>query len=130
VANLKRTLLLALGAAAGEGARGATANQMVLTRLADLFALAYTAEAAWLRAGKDVAKRGETRAAVAVAAAQIACESAVERAEALARQILVALDRRDLLPTLARLAARESADLLGLKERIAARLVEAERLVL
>jgi hypothetical protein len=103
---------------------------MVLTRLADLFALAYTAEAAWLRAAKDAAKRGADRAAVAVAAAQIACENAMERAEALARQLLVALDRRDLLPTLARLTGREPADVLGLKERIAARLVEAERLVL
>ncbi|MBI5014953.1 MAG: acyl-CoA dehydrogenase family protein [Deltaproteobacteria bacterium] len=123
VATLKRVLLLCLKAVA-ESSQTAT---MVPARLADLFALVYVAESTRLRAAKDAARRGVGRAAGAVAAARITCESAQERAESLARQVLVATGRRDLLAGLGRLTAREPADVLALKELIAARLVEAER---
>jgi hypothetical protein len=64
---------------------------------------------------------------LAVAAAGIACEDGLDRAESLARQVLVAVGASGALETLAALVRRKPADTVGLREMIAARLVETER---
>ncbi|MHB8763600.1 MAG: acyl-CoA dehydrogenase family protein [Deferrisomatales bacterium] len=129
VAALKRACLGVLARAAEAHGPGLAGQQAVQLRIADLAILAYTAESAWLRAAKDLARRGDG-AALALAAARITCEEAAERAEALARQALVHLGARDALAPLAELFRREPADTLALREAVAARLVELERVPL
>ena len=104
-------------------------NQMILGRLADLAITTYAAEATTLRALKDISRRGEDRAVLAAAAATIACENALDRAETLARQVLVATHSEDALAVLRRLAHPFPVDTLAVREAIAARLIEAERWV-
>jgi len=130
VANLKQICLLVLGLAAERHGKGLAAQQPLQLRIADLAILAYTAESAWLRASRALAHEGGPAAALALAAARLTVEEAVERAEALARQALVHLGERGALAQLAALVRREPADTVALRETIAARLVELERLTL
>lgn len=125
--NLKSLFLVVLDAVANAPKEKGADNQMVLTRLADLFMSAYLAESTVLRACKDEEKRGEERAAGAIAVAKVTAEEAAIRAEDRSRKLVTALGRRDLLPRLAELTSRESEDVLALREVIAARLIEAER---
>ena len=130
VANLKKICVLVLGLASDRHGKALAAQQAVQLRIADLAMLAYTAESAWLRAAKALARDGERAAALPLAAARITCEESVERAEALARQALVHLGEREALGWLARLVERDSADTVALREEIAAKLVELERLTI
>ncbi len=129
VANLKKITLAALGLAAVKYGKAVKNEQAILLRLADLVMLAYTAESTMLRAAKDVVRRGEDGAVLPVAVARITCEEALGQAETLAREILVAMGERAALKNLAELVKREPADTVALRETIAARLVEMERLV-
>ncbi len=129
VANLKKIALLVLGLAAQKYGKGLGKEQSIVLRLADLVIAAYVAESTLLRAQKDVARRGEAGAALPVAAARVTCEEAIDQAESLARQCLVAMDERAVLDSLAALVKRVPADVVAAREVIAARLVEMERLV-
>ncbi len=133
VANLKKICLFVAGVAAQKYGKGLADRQQVLTRLADLVIAAYTAESTVLRAAKDAARRGAEAACLPVAAARITCETALARAEAVAREALAAVEEGDTLATmlaaLRRLVRRTPADVVSLREVIAGRLVELERLV-
>ncbi|MEW6487884.1 MAG: acyl-CoA dehydrogenase family protein [Thermodesulfobacteriota bacterium] len=132
VANLKKFALFVAGVAAQKHGKALAEQQVVLSRLADLCIAAYTAESTLLRALKDAGKRGEAAAAVPVAIARIACEEAMSRAEGFARETLAAMESGDTLTTmlaaLRRLLRRTPADTVALRDQIAARLVEMERL--
>lgn len=132
VANLKKIALFVAGVAAQKYGKALAEQQVVLSRLADLCIAAYTAESTLLRALKDAGKRGEAAAAVPVAIARIACEQAMSRVEGLAREALAAMESGDTLTTmlaaLRRLLRRTPADTVALRDRIAAKLVEMERL--
>jgi alkylation response protein AidB-like acyl-CoA dehydrogenase len=134
VANLKKMCLFVAGVAAQKYGKGLADQQVVLARTADLSMNAYAAESVVLRAGKDAARRGAAAAAVPVAAARVACEEAMSRAEGLAREALAAMEEGDALATmlaaLRRLARRAPANTAALRDQIAARLIEAERVVL
>ncbi|MDW7710297.1 MAG: acyl-CoA dehydrogenase family protein [Deferrisomatales bacterium] len=133
VANLKKIFLLVAGVAAQKYGKDLAEQQPVLARLADLALAAFTAESTLLRALKDAGRRGEEAAAFPVAAARITCEEAVSQAESLAREGLAAMEAGDTLNTmlaaLRRLLRRTPADTVALREQIATRLVEMERLV-
>ena len=100
-----------------------------MLRLADLVSAAYVAESTLLRVQKYVVRRGEASAALPVAAARITCEEAIDQAESLARQCLVAMDESAVLDSLAALVKRAPANVVATREVIAARLVEMECLV-
>ncbi|MFU8856581.1 MAG: acyl-CoA dehydrogenase family protein [Deferrisomatales bacterium] len=133
VANLKKICLFVAGVAAQKYGKDLAEKQAVLARLADLVLAAFTAESTLLRALKDAGRRGEEAAAFPVAAARITCEEAVSQAESLAREGLAAMEAGDTLNTmlaaLRRLLRRTPADTVALREQIATRLVEHERLV-
>ena len=134
VVNLKKICLFVAGVAAQKYARALAEEQTILARIADLAILAYGCESAVLRAVKDAQRRGEAAAALPIAAARIACEAALSRADGLAREALAAMEEGDTLTTmlagLRRLTRRTPANTVALREAIASRLVEAERLVL
>jgi len=134
IAALKRLCLASIGAALSKYGKGAAREQTVLTRIADLAMQTYFAASAAVRARKDAAVRGVEAAALPIAAAAIQCESAAGRAELVAREILAAVaadsGAKELGAALERLCARNRPDTLALREQIAARLVEMERIVL
>ncbi|MBI5446247.1 MAG: acyl-CoA dehydrogenase family protein [Deltaproteobacteria bacterium] len=134
VATLKRLCLLAMRAAEEKHGKAIAEQQPLLTRIADLAALAYTAQSALLRAQKDVGRRGAEAAGIPVAAARIACEEAARQAERFGLDLVTALRgtpaEASLAAGLAELSARSSSDLIALRETIASRLVECERVVL
>ncbi|MBI5440755.1 MAG: acyl-CoA dehydrogenase family protein [Deltaproteobacteria bacterium] len=133
VAKLKRLCLIATAAAAEKHGKAVVDQQPLLTRIADLATLGYTAESALLRALKDAERRGVEAAGIPVAAARIACEEAAREAERPARDLLVALAGTvcgsALAVALTALSTRSSTDLIALRESIAARLVQLERVV-
>jgi len=133
VANLKKICLFVAGVAAQKYGKALAEQQVVLSRLADLCMAAYTAESTLLRALKDVGKRGEVAAALPVAAARVTCEEAISGSEGFAREALAAMESGDTLTTmlaaLRRLLRRTPADTVGLREAVAAKMVEMERLV-
>ena len=131
VANLKKVCLFVAGVAAQKHGQALAEQQPVLARLADLCMAAYLADSAVLRALKVAAARGEAAAAFPLDAARIVCEEAMGGAENAAREALAALEQGDTLATmlaaLRRLLRRTPADVAGLCQGLAERLVEAER---
>ncbi len=75
--------------------------------------------------------KGEDGAAIAVAAAQITCETAMSQAELIAREATAALAEGDVLMTmlagLRRLSRRTSANTIALKKMIGNKMIEDER---
>ncbi|HSH69271.1 MAG TPA: acyl-CoA dehydrogenase family protein [Deferrisomatales bacterium] len=130
VANLKKIALLVLGLAARKYGKGLGKEQSIVLRLADLVAAAYVAESTLLRTQKDLSRRGEAGAALPVAVTRITCEEAIDQAESLARQCLVAMGESGSLETLGALVKRTPADVVAAREVIAAKLVEMERLTI
>jgi alkylation response protein AidB-like acyl-CoA dehydrogenase len=131
VGNLKKICLFVAGVAAQKFGKELADQQAVLSRLADLALAAYASESTLLRARKDAARRGEA-ADIPVRVARVVCEQSMGRAEVLAREALAAIESGDTLATmlagLRRLTRRSPADVVGLREAIAARLVELERI--
>lgn len=132
VANLKKICLFVAGVAAQKYGKDLADQQPILARLADLTLAAYTAESTLLRALKDAGRRGAEAATFPVAAARVTCEEAMGQAEGFAREALAAMESGDTLNTmlaaLRRLFRRTPADTVALREQVAARMVELERL--
>ncbi len=129
VARLKGLAVAGLARAA-EAGKAVAGQQAVLLRLADLAMLAFTAESTVLRAQKDAGRRGEVGAALPLAIARITCEDALDRAGILARQAFLALGAAGELAAVEGVTRRPPVDTLALRETVAARLIERERLVL
>ncbi len=129
-ANIKKMCLFVAGTAAQKYGPALEKHQELLARAADLAILAYLADSAVLRAQKDLNKRGD-KAAIQVAAARVACETAVTKAEGIAREAIAAMAEGDTLVTmlsaLRRLSRRTPADIIALRDMITTKMVEDER---
>ncbi|PLX42601.1 MAG: acyl-CoA dehydrogenase [Deltaproteobacteria bacterium] len=130
VANLKKITTAVMGLAAGKLGKALSKEQSILLRIADMVTATFAAESAMLRALKDAAKRGESGAPLPLAAAKVTCENSMVEVEALARQCLVALGEEGAIDTISQLTNRKSADTISLTKAIAAKLIEAERVIL
>jgi len=134
VENLKKIFLFVGGAAAQKLGDKLAENQCALSRMADLAMGAYASESAVLRALKDAAKRGEEAAALSIMAARITCEDSMTKADGLARETMASFEEGDALATmqaaLRRLLRRSPVNTVGLRDAIAAKLVELERVPL
>jgi len=134
VENLKKIFLFVGGAAAQKLGDKLAENECALSRMADLAMSAYASESAVLRALKDAAKRGEEAAALSIMAARVTCEDAMTKADGLARETMASFEEGDALATmqaaLRRLLRRNPVNAVGLRDAIAAKLVELERVPL
>ena len=132
VERLKELCLFSTALAVRRHGKSLSAEQALLSRLADLMMAVYRAESTLLRALKDAARKGQATASLAVAAARIVCEEAMDRGETLARQVLAGTETgaglQQGLAVIAGLSERIPTDTLALREEIAARLVEVEHL--
>ena len=130
VKNLKTITTFVMGLAAEKHGKALSKEQSILLRIADMVTQTFAAESAILRALKDAGKRGDDGALLPLAVARVTCENAMVKVEALARQCLVALGAESALPTLTALTSRKSADTISLTKDIAAKLIEAERVII
>ena len=130
-ANAKKIVLLCTGAAYQKYLTALEEQQEILAGITDLAMNAFAMESSWLRALKLVARgRGEQASDLCA----VFSRGAMELAEATARSVLAACAEGDTLRTqlaaLRRFTRFEPADVIGLRRRIAGRLLEAQRYVL
>jgi hypothetical protein len=129
VAGAKKVALMCLGLAAQRFGSTLTDQQEVLGHFADIAMETYALESAVLRAMKRAAARGEKDAALVGDAVRCFAQDAMDRVEVSARKVLAAVDDGDLLKTyraaLDRFAAREPADTVALRRRVAEAALEA-----
>ncbi len=108
-------------------------EQEVLSLLADMMIAAYAMESTLLRTRKRIDRGGEEKAQHAVVMTQVFVHDSFEQIERSAREALAAMQSGDALRTglsiLKKLARRTPVDTVGLKRRMAARVIEAERYV-
>lgn len=108
-------------------------EQETLSLLADMMIAAYAMESALLRTRKRIDRDGEERAQHAVMMTQVLVHDLFGQIEQGAREALAAMQAGDALRTglsiLKKLARRTPVDTVGLKRRIAARVIEAQRYV-
>ncbi|MBW5448278.1 acyl-CoA dehydrogenase [Cohnella sp. CFH 77786] len=108
-------------------------EQEILSHLADMMIAVYAMESALLRTRKLIAKAGEAKAENAIDMTRVFAQEEFSRIEAWAREALSAMESGDTLRTqlsvLKKLTRKPPVDTLGLKRRIAAKVVEAEKYV-
>ncbi len=131
VANAKKVGLLALGIAFQKYMAAIEEQQEVVANITDILMNAYALESATLRAQK-IAKSGRSTENVNDMVAVFARE-AMDTIDVAARTVLAACSEGDSLRTnlavLKRFTKYEPVDMIGLRRKIAARLIQAERYV-
>lgn len=129
-ARAKKIVLLCLGAAYQRYLAALEEQQEILAGITDMAMNAFAVESCRLRADK-LARRGRGENASDMCA--VFSQEAMEQIEATARTVLAACAEGDTLrmqlAALRRFAKFEPADVIGLRRRVAARLLEAQRYV-
>jgi butyryl-CoA dehydrogenase len=133
VANLKKIGLFVSGAASQKYMAGLADQQEVMGAMADMLIEGYMAESALLRTRKMVEAKGEAAAALPIAMTQVYVATAMERIESAAKRVIAAVAEGDMLRTqmaiLRRLAKYEPFNTIGLRQQIAARVIDAGKYV-
>ncbi|HLH38500.1 MAG TPA: acyl-CoA dehydrogenase family protein [Bryobacteraceae bacterium] len=131
VANAKQIGLFALAVAYQKFGVSIEAQQEVIANITDILMNAYAMESAALRAHKIARGRGNAENAGEMT--QVFCREAMDTIESAARVVLAACSDGDALranlAVLKRFAKYEPVDVIGLRRRIAERLLRAERYV-
>jgi len=126
VTGAKQAALLCIGVAYRKFFNALEEQQEVLAGITDVAMNAFALESVLLRAAKS-------RSPIAALYAAVFQEEAMRTVEDAARTVLSACAEGDMLRTqlaaLRRFTRRDSADLIGLRRQIAARLIEAGRYV-
>jgi len=108
-------------------------EQEVLSHLGDMLISVFAMESALLRTRKMIGKAGEAKARNAVEMTTVFVHEEFGRIETWAKEALATMESGDLLRTqlsiLKKLGRRTAVDTLGIKRRIAVKVVEAEKYV-
>lgn len=128
VANAKKLVLLCLGAAYQRFLDKIDQEQEVIAGITDMAMNAFAMESASLRAQKlSATGKGD----IAAAMSAVFCREAMDLCEQTARNVLAACAEGDnlrvMLAAVKRLAKYESANVIGLRRKIAARMIAAEK---
>ena len=128
VSNAKQLGLLIAGAASQKYMQALVDQQEIVGALADMIIEAYAMESCLLRTQKLVATHGETAAKLPIAMTQIYLTQGMEKIEAAAKKITVAVAEGDMLRTqlaiVRRLAKFEPFNTIALRQLVAQRLIE------
>src|SRR5580704_4465064 len=131
VANAKKVGLLVLGVAYQKFMAALEEQQEVVANITDILMNAYAMESATLRSQK-IARSGRN-AENATEMTTVFSREAMDTIDSAARTVLAACSEGDALRTnlavLKRFTKYEPVDLIGLRRKIAARLIQAERYV-
>ncbi len=132
VANARKAALFAAGAASQKYMQAIADQQEIMGLLADMIMDVYLMDSCVLRARKIAARTGES-APYAVAMTQLVVAEAMERMESNARKVLAAVADGDMLRTqmmiLRRLFKYEPANVIGLEQQIAQKVLDAGKYV-
>jgi len=133
VANAKKMGLFAAGIAMQKYMQAIQDQQEIMGAIANMTIETYAMESALLRARKLVEHNGEAASAHAVAMAQVYMAGAAERIESAARTVLAAIGEGDMLRSylavLRRLAKHEPFNTIALRQKIAHKVMEADKYV-
>ncbi|MGE0405579.1 MAG: acyl-CoA dehydrogenase family protein [Candidatus Korobacteraceae bacterium] len=128
VANAKKVVLFAAGAASQKYMQAIADQQEVMGALADILIEVFVAESAVLRAQK-LAASASGPATLSTAMAQVYLAEAMPRIEIAARKVIAAVADGDMLRTqmaiLRRLLKHDPYNTIALKQQIAERVIEA-----
>jgi len=134
VANMKKVGLFVSGAASQKYMAGLADQQEVMGEMADMLIEGYMAESALLRTRKIVETQGEAAAALPIAMTQVYLSTAMDRIESAAKRVIAAVAEGDMLRTqmaiLRRLVKYEPFNVIGLRQKIANRVIEAGKYVI
>ena len=134
VLQAKKLGLFAAGIATQKYMQAIQDQQEIMGAIADVVIEIYAMESAFLRASKIVQKQGEAGTDMPVAMTRVYLAQAMERIEAAARKIVAAVADGDMLRTqlavLRRLSKHESFNIIGLRQQIAARVIERGKYIL
>ncbi len=108
-------------------------EQEVLSHLGDMLISVFAMESALLRTRKLLGRSGEAKAANAIDMTTVFVHEELGKVEERAREALAEMESGDMLRTqlsiLKKLGRRAAVDTIGLKRRIAAKVIEAEKYV-
>jgi alkylation response protein AidB-like acyl-CoA dehydrogenase len=131
VAAAKKMGLFAAGVATQKYMQAIQDQQEILGAIANMTIESYAMESAVLRAQKLAERNGEAAAAHAIAMTRVYVASAIDKIENTARAVIAATAEGDMLRTqiavLRRLSKYEPFNTIGLREQIAAKVIEAGR---
>src|SRR5579864_1973333 len=133
VTNAKKIALFVAGAASQKYMTNLPDQQEIMGAMADILIELYAMESALIRTQKLIARDGEKAAQLALAMTLVYLTETMEKIESAAKKIIAAVAEGDMLRTqlamLRRLTKYEPANTIGLKQQIAARVLEAGKYV-
>jgi alkylation response protein AidB-like acyl-CoA dehydrogenase len=126
----KKIALMVAGVAAQKFQQDLVKEQEVLAKIADIVIDIFAMESGLLRALKMIARDGEEKAELQIAAVKTYVDETIPRIEAWAKQILAYVEEGDMLRTqlagVKKLARYQPIDTVSLKRKIADRIIELE----
>ncbi len=129
LANAKKAALFVAGVASQRYMMELSEQQEVMAALADVIIEVFAMDSALLRTMKLVQAQGENAAALPIAMTQVYLSEAMARIEVAARRVLAAAAEGDNLriqtTILRRLMKHEPTNVIGLRQQIATRTIEA-----
>lgn len=133
IALAKKIFLMVAGQGVQKYQQALEKEQEILSNVADITNHIFAMESSYLRAVKDIARVGEEKAAAKIDLAQVVIHEAFSEIERLAKVSLAAMEEGDMLRTqysvLRKLTRHTPIDVIGVKRRIADRVIEAGKYV-
>lgn len=134
VMSAKKLVLFAAGAATQKYRQAIQDQQEIMGAIADMTIETYAMESTVLRAQKIVARSGETAAALPIAMTRVYLSQAMEKIDAAAKKVIVAVAEGDMLRTqlaiLRRLAKHDPFNVIELRQQIAQKVIERGKYVI
>jgi butyryl-CoA dehydrogenase len=134
VANMKKLALFAAGAASQKYNTALADQQEIIATLADMIIETFASESCVLRAQKMAASKGESGAELAIAMTQAYVAEAMAKIEVAGKRVIAAVADGDMLRTqtaiLRRLSKHDPVNTIGLRQQIAAKVLDAGKYVI
>ena len=133
VSNAKKLSMLVAGAASQKYMQKLADQQEIMGAIADMVIETFAMDSCVLRAQKHIETQGEAKGALVTALTQIYITGAMNRLEASAKKVIAAVAEGDMLRSqiaiVRRLVKFEPANVIGLEEQVAARVLETGKYV-
>jgi alkylation response protein AidB-like acyl-CoA dehydrogenase len=134
IMNAKKAGLMVSGVATQKYMMALQDQQEVMGAMADMITEVYAMESAVLRAHKLIVKNGEAVAENAVNMTRVYLATSIDKVESAAKKVLAACAEGDMLRTqmtiLRRLFKNEPIDSIGLRQKVADKVIEAGKYVM
>ncbi len=134
VANAKKMGLMVAGVASQKYMQQITDHQEVMGAIADIVIEAYAMDSVLARTLKMIESQGAAASAVAIAISEVYLQGAFGQVEAAAKKVLADVAEGDMLRTqmtiLRRLVKFDPLNVIGAREKVAARMLEAGKYAL